>query len=70
MNNKTAVDWLIDAIRSNLQGGKLNAIALSELKIKAKEMEKQQIHNAFDSGVCHALEPKGNPLAYYYQTYK
>jgi len=70
MKKETAVEWLVEQIRNQIAEGTLNAIAISELKMKSKEMEKEQIHNAFHSGVCHALEPKGNPFAYYYQTYK
>jgi len=70
MKKETAVEWLVEQIRNQIAEGTLNAIAISELKMKAKEIEKQQIHNAFDSGVCHAIEPKGNPFLYYYETYK
>jgi hypothetical protein len=70
MKKQTAVEWLVDEIRNHIADGTLNAIAISELKMQAKEIEKEQIHNAFDSGVCHAIQPTRNPFLYYYETYK
>jgi hypothetical protein len=39
MSKETAVDWLVDAIRSNLAAGKLNAVFISGLKMHAKAIE-------------------------------
>jgi len=47
MSKVTAVEYLIDAIRNRIAEGTLNAITLSELKMKAKEMEKEQIIDAY-----------------------
>ena len=48
---QTAVEWLVDEIRNHLKKhGTLDAITISELKMKAKAVEKQQILSAFDSG--------------------
>lgn len=70
MNRETAVELLVDAIRGHIADGTLDAITLSRAKMIAKAMEREQIHAAFDSGVCHALFPERNPLHYYDDTYK
>jgi hypothetical protein len=65
MKKETAVDWLIDAIRNQIAEGTLNAIAISELKMKAKAIEKEQLmeaHYAPKYG-CFSEE-------YYNETYK
>ena len=52
MKKETAVEWLIDEIRNQIKvHGKLNAISLSKLKMKAKAMEKEQISQAYTIGV-------------------
>ena len=52
MKKETAVEWLIDEIRNQIKvHGKLNAISLSKLKMKAKAMEKEQISQAYKIGV-------------------
>ena len=76
MKKQTAVEWLIDAIRNQIAEGTLNAIAISELKMKAKEMEKEQIIEAhglkrehgIENGVDYWITKCG--LEYYNQTYK
>lgn len=50
MKKQTAVDYLIDAIRNNIEKGTLNAIAISELKMGAKVIEKEQMLNAYNAG--------------------
>ena len=51
MKKETAVEWLIDEIRNQIkENGRLDAISISELKMKAKQMEKQQIKLAFGQG--------------------
>ena len=47
MKNQTAVEWLIDELRNQIAEGTLNAITISKLKMKAKEMEKEQIVDAY-----------------------
>jgi hypothetical protein len=51
MKKQTAVEWLIDEIRNHIkEHGRLDAITISELKMKAKEMEKEQIIEANNIG--------------------
>ena len=51
MKKQTAVEWLIDEIRSHIkEDGRLDAITISVLKMKAKEMEKEQIIEANNIG--------------------
>jgi len=73
MKKQTAVEFLIDEIRNQIKvHGKLNAITLSKLKMQAKEMEKQQISEAYRTGVEEDIY--NNPLRtgemYYNQTFK
>jgi hypothetical protein len=73
MTNQTAVEFLIDEIRNQIKvHGKLSAISLSKLKMQAKEMEKQQISEAYRTGVEEDVY--NNPLRtgemYYNQTFK
>jgi hypothetical protein len=76
MKKQTAVEWLIDAIRNQMAEGKLNAIAISDLKMLAKAMEKEQIIEAhglkrehgIENGVDYWITKCG--LEYYDQTYK
>lgn len=70
---QTAVEWLIDEIRNQIKvHGKLNAITLSKLKMKAKGMEKEQISQAYTIGVEEDVY--NNPLRtgemYYNETFK
>ena len=51
MKKETAVEWLIDELRKVLiENGRLDAISISELKMKAKAMEKENIIVAYDEG--------------------
>ena len=73
MKKETAVEWLIDEIRNQIKvHGKLNAISLSKLKMKAKAMEKEQISQAYTIGVEEDVY--SNPLRtgemYYNETFK
>jgi hypothetical protein len=48
---QTAVEWLISEIRNHIkEHGRLDAITISELKMKAKAMEKKQIIDAYRYG--------------------
>ena len=48
---QTAVEWLIDEIRNHIkEHGRLDAITISQLKMKAKALEKEQIIYAFGQG--------------------
>jgi hypothetical protein len=66
MKKETAVEWLVEQIRNQIAEGTLNAIAISELKMKAKEMEKEQIVDAFN----YARYRLGDSSDYYNETYK
>ena len=66
MSKATAVDWLVEQIRNQIAKGTLNAIAISELKMKAKAMEKEQIVDAFN----YARYRLGDSSDYYNETYK
>ena len=66
MRKETAVDWLVDAMRNQIEKGTLDAITISELKMKAKAMEKEQIIDAFN----YARYRLGDSSDYYYETYK
>ena len=49
MSKQTAVEWLVDEIRNHIkEHGRLDAITISELKMKA--MEKEQIKEAYRYG--------------------
>ena len=51
MKKVTAVEWLIDELRKVIvENGRLDAISISELKMKAKAMEKENIIVAYDEG--------------------
>jgi hypothetical protein len=73
MKNQTAVEFLIDEIRNQIKvHGKLSAISLSKLKMQAKAFEKQQISEAYRTGVEEDVY--NNPLRtgemYYNETFK
>jgi hypothetical protein len=70
MKKETAVEWLIDAIRNQIAEGTLNAISISELKMKAKEMEKEQILGAYLEGESDADHYEHSATKYYNQRYK
>ena len=78
MSKQTAVEWLIDEIRNHIkEHGRLDAITISQLKIKAKEMERAQILRANLDGLIKDkrlsdLEPNktvAKMLNYYDKTY-
>jgi hypothetical protein len=50
MKNQTAVEWLEHEIRVRYHSGALDLITISELKMHAKEMEKEQVMQAFYNG--------------------
>jgi len=79
MSKQTAVEWLVEQLtevdygcinKTFLQNN--NSLAghkLRELLEQAKEMEKEQIIDAFDEGNPHAFIPKDGQQ-YYNETYK
>jgi hypothetical protein len=78
MSKVTAVEYLIDAIRNRIADGTLNAITLSELKIEAKVMERDQVIEAYKTACEEMLNQKDstlifewvNAIKYYNETYK
>ena len=62
MTKQTAVEWLQLQLNEN---GKLSAVDFYQ----AKEMEKEQIIDAFDEGNPHAFIPKDGQQ-YFNETYK
>ena len=77
MKQETAVEWLVDAIRNNLEAGKLNAVCISGLKMHAKAMEKKQIKEAYANGsedgiryMNNIIQDFKNAEQFYDQTYK
>jgi hypothetical protein len=50
MKKQTAVEWLVDELRNQIEKGTLDAIAISKLKMQAKAMEKEHIVEAYRKG--------------------
>jgi hypothetical protein len=67
----TAVEWLIDELRKVIvENGRLDAINISELKMKAKAMEKENIIVSYDEGNSEWTYNKyDNGNDYYQQNY-
>jgi nitric oxide reductase large subunit len=73
MKKQTAVEWLIDVLRNQIAQGTLDAIAISELKMKAKAMQKEQIMDAVNDSwnmAKHSNFADAQAEQYYNQTYK
>jgi len=73
MKKQTAVEFLIDEIRNCIkENGRLDAITISALRTMGKGMEKQQISEAYRTGVEEDVY--SNPLRtgemYYNDTFK
>ena len=73
MSKQTAVEWLFQQIYGDT--GHIGSYTTDgkdafEAFEQAKEMEREQINNAFDDGVGHAIYPTRNPFYYYEDTYK
>ena len=70
MKKQTAVEWLVDEIRNHIkEHGRLDAITISELKMKAKAMEKEQIIEAYNTGELHCVADPKTSLDYYQHHY-
>jgi hypothetical protein len=65
---ETAVEWVINEIRSNWYDYEYGDEDMNELIKKAKEMEKWQIIDAHESGVGSI--DYGYGIGYYEETYK
>ena len=71
MSKNTAVEWLVTELRNQIAEGTLDAIAISKLKMQAKEMEREQIEQAYDKGHSDAFHGRhGKHKEYYNETYK
>jgi hypothetical protein len=77
MSKQTAVEWLEDQIEcfGNKHELQMSWATLDELLEQAKEMEKEQIEEAFANGVDDEYEyhinnhPRTNSEQYYNETY-
>ncbi len=69
-NNKqhTAVEWLIEQLRNN-ENIRWRGTNIIELGEQAKEMEKEQMIDAWSNGFDEDDRATCNPLNYYKQTY-
>jgi hypothetical protein len=72
MKKQTAVDLLIDKIRSHIsENGKLDAISISRFKMHAKTIQKQQIESAYRAGYTDcSLDRFSDCEKYYTSTYE
>ena len=71
MSKNTAVEWLVDELRNHIAQGTLDAIAISEIKMQAKSMEREQIEEAFEKGyTCGHSNDLTIAISYYNETYK
>jgi DNA-binding LacI/PurR family transcriptional regulator len=65
MSKQTAVEWLIEEMHKNI------VFIPVPMQEKAKEMEKEQIKEAFKEGnLYHGWALKHEPEQYYNETYK
>lgn len=66
---ETAVEWLIEQLRKN-ENIRWRGTNIIELGDQAKEMEKESIENAFNSGYNNGgLDTCLTPKQYYNETY-
>ena len=70
MRKQTAVEWLVDELRKHIQEHRrLDAITISELKMEAKAMERNQIMIAHYAGESPRII-HNNSIDYYTSTYE
>jgi hypothetical protein len=68
---QTAVEWLVDEMKCiGIIVPKESSEKLLELMFKAKEMEREQIVNAYKEGHYHLDFDSFNPEQYYNETFK
>ena len=71
MSQQTAIDWLVDQIKSVENQKTLSSHDWLQVIEKAKAMEKQQIIKAFCEGYDHDGDNyDGAEISYYNRTYK
>ena len=68
----TAVEWLEEELKANLKKVILEGDSelMESLFEQAKEMEKEQIKNAFTNGDCNGTFETINAEQYYNETFK
>lgn len=71
MEKQTAVDWLEDKVYNimNYYGGQALSFYIQEAFEQAKEMEKQEIIDAYDCGKEQPLSSQLSPIEYYNETF-
>jgi len=68
MEKQTAVDWLVEKLKENGVNFWQEEIEMIE---EAKEMEKEQIRDAFNAGINdECIGGNKSPEQYYNETYK
>ena len=70
MRKQTAVEWLVDELRNHIAQGTLDAIAISKLKMQAKEMEREQMIDFAQMWQDLPIEKYDCKEDLYNQTYK
>jgi len=72
MKKQTAVEWLVNQIKSDQNQKALSPDEWMEVIEQDIEMEKEQITNAYVFGSCYGIDlDKGlNPNNYFQETYK
>ena len=66
MSKQTAVDWLLEQMKSR----PMTIIELDDIFYQAKKLEREQIMEAHDQGYADGYRDNGNsPTEYYEQTY-
>jgi hypothetical protein len=66
MEKQTAVNWLVEQVNSDCLN---SSFIRPELIEKAKEMERQQIIDAFDDGDFMSCGSEKDAINYYNETY-
>jgi hypothetical protein len=70
MKKQTAVEWLVDELRNQIVAGTLDAIAISKLKMQAKEMEREHMIDFAQKWEDSPIEKYDCKEDLYNQTYK
>ena len=70
MSKNTAVEWLVDELRNQIAQGTLDAIAISKLKMQAKEIEREQMIDFAQMWQDLPIEKYDCKEDLYNQTYK
>ncbi len=65
MSKQTAVEWLVEILLHKVQLTEIEKMYID----KAKEMEKEQIIEAYNNGSFNQIDDKYKPQQYYKETY-